>query len=52
MRNVYKILGVKLETPMYGQANITANLVQETNNIRVCSDYIHLAEDEYFVWPF
>jgi len=48
MRNAYTVLGVKPEIPTCEEANITANIVQETGNI--CSGYIHLAEERKCVW--
>jgi hypothetical protein len=48
MRNAHKILGVKLEIPLRGEANIRADPVEETGYI--CSDIIHLTEDGYCVW--
>jgi hypothetical protein len=41
MRNAYKILGVKLEIPICGEANITADLVQEAGIYPLAT----------FIWP-
>jgi hypothetical protein len=47
MRNAYKILGVKLEIPICGDANIAVDLVQETRYVHAYSGLIRLAEDGY-----
>lgn len=50
MRNAYKILGVKLEISICGDANIAADLFQETGY--KYSGQIRLAEDGYYSLVF
>ena len=57
MRNAYKILGIKLEILVCREANITANLVQETRHTRVgtlivATIYLQLIQNRYMFRSF